>query len=65
MLIIDRFEGEIAIIELEKGKFVQIPRIILPSEAREGDVITVQIDQKRTADRRSKIEGLLHELWED
>lgn len=65
MLIIDRFEGAIAIIELEKGEFVQIPRAILPAEAKEGDVITVQIDGRRTADRKSKIEGLLHELWED
>lgn len=64
-LIIDRFEGEFAIIELDKGKFVQIPRAILPSEAKEGDVITVHIDGKRTADQKSKVEGLLQELWED
>lgn len=65
MMIIDRFEGEFAIIELAKGKFLQIPRAILPPEAKEGDVITVQIDGKQTAQRRREVERLLQELRED
>ncbi|HHU51468.1 MAG TPA: DUF3006 domain-containing protein [Firmicutes bacterium] len=65
MMIIDRFEGKFAIIELEKGKFLQIPREILPPEAREGDVITLKIDRKQTAQRRRKVEELLQELRKD
>lgn len=67
--IIDRFEGDLAIIEKENREFVNIPRQDLPSEAKEGDVIIqvgteFQIDESETAKRRKRIEELSRNLWE-
>ena len=50
MYIIDRFEGNWAIIEYERQTF-NLPRQLLPPEALEGDVVTISIkvDVKATA----------------
>lgn len=50
--IIDRFEGEFAIVELENKEMVDIPRAILPVEAMEGDFIKVSIEEKETEDQK-------------
>ena len=39
--IVDRFENEYAIIELENGEFVDIPKKALPFDASEGSIIEV------------------------
>lgn len=67
--IIERFEGDFAIIEKENREFINIPRQDLPSEAKEGDVIIqvgaeFQIDESETAKRRKMIEELSRNLWE-
>jgi len=46
--IIDRFEGEIAVIELENGDIIEIPKIILPDNASEGTVINISCDDEET-----------------
>jgi hypothetical protein len=38
-VVIDRFEGEIAVIELENGDMVDIPKKILPNNAKEGSIV--------------------------
>lgn len=68
-VILDRFEGEFAVMEFEDG-YKNIPRNILPTEAREGDVLVLHdehwiIDPKATSKRKQKIEKLATELWED
>ena len=40
-MIVDRFEGELAIIELENGEFIDLPKKILPNNANEGSVINI------------------------
>ncbi len=67
--IIDRFEGDYAIIEKEDRVFVNIPREALPLEAKEGDAIIqvgteYQIDETETKKRRKRIEELSRNLWE-
>ena len=56
MSIIDRFEGDLAVIEFE-GKTFTLPRALLPKEAKEGDVLkmTIEVDHSATADRRRRI----------
>ena len=51
-LIVDRFEGKIAIIEYEHGHF-EVPRSCLPAHAREGDFITIQ-SRRPPKDTQSK-----------
>jgi len=55
MLIVDRFEGDRAVIEYE-GTTFNVPRSLLPPEVKEGDVITlsISVDQTITKERRQQ-----------
>ena len=63
--IIDRFEGEEAIIEVAIGEFVSIPKILLPISAKEGDVINITINENSTKKRKEHITSLMNDLFED
>lgn len=65
MLVLDRFEGEYALIEMNRRIF-HIPKILLPKSAKEGDVITIQItvDEEATAKQKQSAEKLAGELFE-
>ena len=43
-IIIDRFEGEYAVVEITKGKMVNMPKVLVP-DAKEGDVIKIIVDK--------------------
>lgn len=67
MLIIERFEGNTAIIE-DGGKYFEVSRDDLPANAREGDVLkkvgsTYEIDKEKTESRRKEILKLQNSLW--
>ncbi|MCL5058698.1 MAG: DUF3006 domain-containing protein [Actinobacteria bacterium] len=51
MLVIDRFEGEYALIKMNK-KIFHIPKVLLPRGAKEGDAvnINISIDARATAE---------------
>ena len=63
--IIDRFEGEFAVCELEDMSMVNIPKKALPSDALEGDSILVTIDSAETEARKKKIGKLMDDLFVD
>ncbi len=63
--IIDRFEGDIAIIEISENKFVDMPRVLIPNDANEGDIINICVDKDATQERLSNIKKLEESLWED
>lgn len=67
MLIIDRFEGDWAIIETENCLMFNLPRILLPPGIKEGDVISVQvgIDFEATKERAEKSKRRLDSLFEE
>jgi hypothetical protein len=62
MMVIDRFEGEIAVCECD-GQMTAIARSALPAQAVEGDVLTrledgsLAIDLTATANRHSSIKS--------
>ena len=62
--IIDRFEGAFAIVEYDEFTF-DIPRVLLPDGAKEGDVleISIALDPKGTENRRDTIRGLEDDLF--
>jgi hypothetical protein len=66
MFFIDRFEGDWAIIEFD-GKTFNLPKIILPTDVKEGDVVDIKItiDRKATASRKKSIDKLADSLFED
>lgn len=66
MLIVDRFEGDWAVIEYE-GTTFNFPRSLLPPDVKESDVIIISssVDQKTTAERRQKGKAMIKGLFDD
>ncbi|SHJ76196.1 DUF3006 domain-containing protein [Tepidibacter formicigenes] len=67
---IDRFEKDLAVIELEDNTFITIHKSKLPSNAKEGDVLIInkskiEIDLNKTKKIKEEIENLMDELFED
>jgi hypothetical protein len=67
IVIIDRFEGEMAVCEKPDRTMISLPRFGLPPEAREGDVViignqTTRIDQAATAARKKAAEEKLRQI---
>lgn len=61
---IDRFSGQIAVVELEDGTHLDVPRALFPT-AKEGDVICIAIDQEKTAAKKSQVQSLIDKLFKD
>lgn len=64
LAIIDRFEGDWAILELPDKTTFNFPRSFLPKGAKEGDVLKfdISIDKEATKERREHMKNLLDEL---
>jgi hypothetical protein len=64
MYIIDRFEGNWAVIEYERLTF-NLPRQLLPPEVLEGDVIeiSIKVDAKATAAVKEDITRLARQVF--
>lgn len=62
-IIIDRFEEDFAVVEVGE-KYIDVAREILPPEAREGDIISIEIDAEATNQRRKFIHDEYDDLWE-
>ncbi|KSU83867.1 DUF3006 domain-containing protein [Fictibacillus enclensis] len=67
--IIDRIEGEYAVVEIG-NETRDILRSILPKNVQTGDVVYFQgdevlVDKEQTEKRRKEIEDLMDEIWED
>ncbi len=68
--IIDRFEQNIAVIEIE-GKTADIQRELVSGDAKEGDCVTLNsdgiwvVDSEATKKRSEYIKSLMDDLWED
>ena len=65
MLIVDRFEGDWAVIEYG-GTTFNFPRSLLPLDVKESDVITISIsvDQTITNERRQKGEEIMKDFFD-
>ena len=67
-VIIDRFEGDFAVCEKEDKTMIDIERIKIPDEAKEGDALLVEdnkiiIDEEETKKREDRIKDLTNDLW--
>jgi len=60
-VIIDRFEAEFAVIELENKETVDVPAVLFPG-AKEGDVIDITINHEETNKRKKNIAKLFNKL---
>lgn len=64
-VIIDRFEEDKAIVELENGEMQHLSVKLLPAMAAEGDVLTIEIDEEETERRKNRLNELLNGLEEE
>jgi len=64
VLIIDRFEGQFAVIEFG-GITFNLPQSLLPDDATEGDVLEIEIkvNQEKTERREDDISNLMDDLF--
>ncbi len=65
--IIDRFEEDWAVLEYDDETYkYNVPRALLPDNAKEGDVlrISLEIDQEEAEKRKEAIRKLEDELFE-
>lgn len=62
-VIVDRFEGDYAVVEIAIGKCVNIPRVLVP-DAKEGDIIKIEIEKNETAKRKKYIKDLMNNVFE-
>jgi diphthamide synthase subunit DPH2 len=62
-VIIDRFEGDVAIVEIEEGKLTTLKKELIPY-AKEGDVIEIIINHQETEKRKKHISNLMSKAFE-
>ncbi|MCL2157351.1 MAG: DUF3006 domain-containing protein [Methanobrevibacter sp.] len=60
-VIIDRFEGDFAVVELPNKDMIDVPKVLFP-DAKQGDVIDILINHKETDKRKKRINDLFNKL---
>lgn len=69
LVVIDRFEGEFAVCELQDKSMIDIKKEQIPDSAHEGDVLKIEngkitLDKKTTDKIQKEIQELTEDLWE-
>ena len=64
-IIIDRLEGDFAIVELPSGQMIDCPRAMLPDSAKEGSILNITVDEEATNDKLQKVTERMNELFRD
>ena len=62
-VIVDRIEGDYAVLEIEKGKMCNLPIELVPN-VKEGDAVTIIINKDKTEERKKTIEELMNSVFE-
>lgn len=78
--VIDRYEGEFAVIELDTGKILNVPKFLLDTEIHSGDAVICmptpntgyqvktnpiwKLDTEETQKRREQIQNLARNIIE-
>lgn len=68
--IIDRFEGKIAVVEIDGGDMKDFPKSSLPKGAKVGDMLIIDgdkitVSKEGTKQLKKEIDELMDELFED
>lgn len=64
-IIVDRFEGNIAVIELENGQMIDCPKALLPANAKEGSIINITVDENATNAKLKEVTERMNKLFKD
>jgi DNA-directed RNA polymerase subunit H (RpoH/RPB5) len=60
-VVIDRFEGDKAVLELPDQTFVDAPAILFKN-AKEGDVVLIAVDSEETRLRKEEAERIMKKM---
>jgi len=60
-VVIDRLEGDIAVVELENGKVIDAPKVLF-SDAKEGDIVYIEINRDETESKKDEIQSRFDNL---
>ena len=60
-VIIDRIEGDFAIVELEDGTTIEVPKLLF-GDMEEGDIFSIQKDEESTGERKEEVGSLFERL---
>ncbi len=63
-VVIDRFEGGFAIIELENNRWANIPRALIPG-AQEGDIISIEVLKNESSSKKNEMKKRLESLFDE
>lgn len=63
-IIIDRFEGDFAVVELDDKGFINMPIELVPQGAKEGDILEIQINHEESSILRRQKEKKWLDLWD-
>lgn len=66
--VIDRFEGEIAVLEDENGNLSEIKKSLLPQNAKESDCLILKdgkytVSKEKTESLKQEIDDLMEDLF--
>ena len=64
-VIVDRFEGNIAVIELENGQMIDCPKALLPANAKESSILNITVDEVATNDKLQTVTERMKRLFND
>ena len=64
-IIIDRFEGELAVVELPNGNMINCPKAMLPDDVKECDIISIVVDEKATEEKKKSLTDRMNRLFKD
>ncbi len=64
-LIIDRFEGNFAIVELPDGQMINCPKVLLPNDAKEGSILNITVDIDATNEKLQENTNRMNRLFKD
>lgn len=60
--VIDRFEGNFAVVESE-GAYFNIPKDIVPSDAKEGSILEISINAEETEKKEIELKKRIKKLF--
>lgn len=69
--VLERFEGDTAVLECPDGRFIELPRGSLPKRAKPGDVLIqyrkgrYRVDREETGRRKAAADALMERLFHD
>ncbi len=64
-IVIDRFEGNFAVVELPGDKTVSLPKELLPENAKEGSILSIVLDETETDKKLRKNTERMKKLFKD